>query len=327
MFWTKRKTGAIEDYRPQEAKDKDFLFKEIVASADLVNWTEKAPSEWRNFSIKDQDGSGSCVMQSTAKLCEVLYFNKSGKKVPFSANHYKYRNNFPAEGMWGTDAFDVWRKQGIPLEQLSPSQKLSEDKMNTVEISSEATDTALIFKIDNYVQFTAGQDFETIASTIQKTGKAVMVWFRFNYNEWTDIPTIKTDSPKLHHSVACVDFTLYKGKKYLVIEDSWGNFNAWQGRRLISEEFFAARNTFAAYPLTFKFFTTDVKPSYTGTIVSLQDCLKHYGTFPTNVESTGVLGAVTKKAISLFQVKEGLHPTGTGSVGSLTKAKLEELYP
>ena len=69
------------------------------------------------------------------------------------------------------------------------------------------------------------------------------------------------------------------------------------------------------------------KPSYDESVKSLQDCLKHYGTFPSNVDSTGYMGNITWKAVRDFQVKEGLHPTGVNNVGVKTKARLHQLYP
>ncbi|HON21861.1 MAG TPA: hypothetical protein PLX48_01705 [Candidatus Paceibacterota bacterium] len=42
MFKKSQKgTGALLDTRPPEEKQKDFLWKEIVANAEPVNWQEK----------------------------------------------------------------------------------------------------------------------------------------------------------------------------------------------------------------------------------------------------------------------------------------------
>jgi hypothetical protein len=316
--------GAIEDYRTDEAKAKDYKFSEIVASVNPVVWTEKKPSEWRKFLVRNQDGSGSCVAQSIAKLAEISYFLKTGQKIPFSAAYYKLRTNAPSEGMIGTDAFDIWRKQGVPLEELCPSQNLSEKSINNQEITAIAKDTGEVFKIDNYVLYSPATDFEKIASTIQTTGKGVMVWFKFNYNEWTDVPEVKGNNPTLHHSVVAVDFTLYKGKKALIIDESWGDTYGLNGQRVITEDFFKARNTFAAYPLNFKFFTTTL-PKFDGSIKSLQDCLKYEGFFPANVESTGFFGSITKAAISKWQDKHGLPSQGI--FGDMSKKLLHTLYP
>lgn len=355
--------GAIEDFRSENDKAKDYFFREIVASATPVDWNEKRPEQWRSFTIRDQDGSGSCVMQSISKLCEILYWLRTGQKekVQFSSAFYKYRSNFPSEGMIGVNAFDIWREKGVPLEVLAPSQKLSEGALNGVAITQNAEDTAYVFKIENYVQFVPKTSFEEIASTIQKTGKGVMVWFRFDLNEWTDIPTIKTTAPKNHHSIVAVDYTLYKGKKYLVVEDSWGSFNAWKGKRLISEEFFASRNTFAAYPINFKLFEveapipvpdtfkfkkdlsfiplnnkgqisdTALNEKQKSDVIALQNVLKSEGFYPVNTESTGYYGAITSKAVLEFQKKykvdtvEALDQLQGRIVGSKTRTKLNQL--
>jgi hypothetical protein len=342
-----RSTGALEDTRSVDAKQKDYFFNEIVASADPVNWVEKSPDYWRTFSVRDQDGSSSCVMQSIAKLAEVMYWVKSDfkEKIPFSAGFYKLRSNYPSEGMIGVDAFEIWRKNGIVLEQLLSSQNMNEAQLNTITVTSSDNDIAKVFKIDNYVQYQPKTSFDDVASTIQKTGKAVMVWFEFNYDEWMDIPVIKTTSPKLRHSVSATDYTLYNGKQYLVIDDSWGKFNAWNGKRLISREFYEKRNLFAAYPINFKNLEEEkpTKPKYMFyndlsfgenhvDIQALQDILKYEGLFPTNVQSTGYYGAITAKHVLAWQKKYVIdHPyeldkLGGKIVGPKTRSKLNELY-
>ena len=347
-FFKKQKgTGALLDTRTPDQKAKDYYFNEIVVSADPVTWTEKNPSQWRSFSIRDQDGSSSCVAQSIAKLAEILYFLKTeGKeKVQFSASYiYKNRSNFPNEGMIGVNSFNIWKDKGVPLEALLPSQKINETTINSVTINPSVDDVSKVFKVDNYVQYQPKFSFEEIASTIQRTGKGVMVWFGFNRNEWTDIPVVN-GVVTIRHSVVAIDFTLYQGKKYLIIEDSWGNFNAWQGRRLISEEYFMARNIFAAYPINFKnleeqkpskpvyIFNVDLKFGQTSVdIRALQDILKYEGFFPTNIESTEYYGAITAKAVLQWQLKHQVDSEVTLNqllgrvVGPKTRAVLNKLY-
>lgn len=317
--------GALHDTRRPAEKEKDFLWLETVASAVPVQWVEKSPSQWRSFSLRNQDGSSSCVAQSIAKLAEISYYLKSGEKVPFSASFYRLRSNYPGGGMIGVNAFDIWRDFGITGEKVIPSQNLNESQMNAMVFDAFDKDTAIAFKIDNFVQFTPKQQFDDIASTIQKTGKGVMVWFLFDNSEWTDIPYLSPYSRQsAHHSVVAVDAVVYQGKQYLVIEDSWGNFNKWQGRRLISREFYEARNTFGAYPMDFKFiaqvapvkpkvaFERDLKFSPTffvdEDVKKLQDILKSEGFFPTNIASTGYYGAVTARAVLSWQKKYRIAP-------------------
>lgn len=324
--------GALEDTRPESEKLKDYHFSEIVSAVEPVVWVEKPQASWRKFPIFSQNGSGSCVAQTLRKLYGVYLWLKTGVWVDLSASHiYQRRSGRPAPGMDGVDAFTIAQK-GTTLELLAPSEKMSDSQMDAVNVIPFMEKIGETFKLGAYVTVSP-TDIDTIASIIQKTGKAVMVWFYFKYDEWTDVPTIIYPDLDLHasstlrHSLAAVDFTLYQGKKALIIDDSWGLAYAMNGQRVITEDFFKARNFFAAHFQNFAFEQVDVKPHYTETIVSLQDCLKSEGLFPTNVASSGVYGPITIKAVNSFQVKYGLASVGTGTVGPKTKAKLHELYP
>lgn len=247
--------------------------------------------------------------------------------------------------MAGVDAFNIARK-GATLEELVPSQDMNDSQMDGMEIPQYKQDVGSVFKIGNYVSLPI-KDIDTIASIIQTTNKGVMVWFYFKSDEWTDAPTVKYPDLNLYagdtsrHSVTAVDFTLYQGKKALIIEDSWGKSFGLNGQRVITEDFFKARNWFAAYPINFAFDDQTQpqpepqpspgpgKPKYTFTkplvfilwdssknqpanlalhenqksdVVALQNILKYEGHFPSNVSSTGYYGSITAKSVYAFQV-------------------------
>jgi hypothetical protein len=352
-------SGAVIDTRTDEQKLKDFKFEEIVAAANPVNWVEKPQASWRHFPIFNQDGSGSCVAQTLAKLLGVLYWLKNGLYVHFSATHiYQRRSNKPAGGMAGVDAFNI-AKAGVTLEELVPSQNMTDSQMDGVVIPQYKQDVGGIFKIPNYVSLPV-KDIETIASVIQTTQKAVMVWFYFQSNEWTEHPTVINPNLDLNaaatarHSVAAVDFTLVNGKKCLIIDDSWGTSFGPAGERVIDEDFFKARNWFAAYPIAFVFDdqsqpqpqpqpTPTPKPMHhfnvvlefgqtSADITALQNILRYEGFFPTNVASTGYYGAVTAAGVLKWQIKHNVAPLAELNslqgrrVGDKTIKKLNELY-
>src|SRR5690606_36234840 len=117
------------------------------------------------------------------------------------------------------------------------------------------------------------------------------------------------------------DFTLYKGKKALIIDDSWGLAHAMNGQRVITEDFFKYRNWFVGHFMNFAFedqtedpidkphynFTRDLEFSpiidYRDSDVrALQEILKYEGCLPSNVESTGYFGAITKESVGKFQL-------------------------
>lgn len=355
-------SGAVLDTRTEEAKLSDYKFEELVTAINPVTWTDKVQGAWRKFPIFNQDGSGSCVAQTLAKLLGVMYFIKNQLYVHFSATHiYQRRANKPQGGMAGVDAFNIGR-QGVTLEELVPSQNMNDGQMDGVQIPQYKQDVGKVFKIGNFIVVPI-KDIDTIASIIQTTEKAVMVWFFFEYNEWTDVPQIINPNLDLYvaatnrHSVSAVDFTMYAGEKALIIEDSWGKFAGLQGQRVIRESFFKARNFFAAYPVTFQFEDQAVpppqppqpvppvnpKPKYNFTKVltfgmsdpdvkTLQGILQYEGTFPKNVAPTGYYGAVTAKGVLAFQIKHQvaplaeLQPLQGRRVGEKTRAKLNQLY-
>ena len=352
---TKKGFGAIEDTRPQSKKDRDFKFVETVASVNPVNWVVK--KTWRKFPVYDQNGSGSCVAQTVAKMLGIMYWLLNGVYVHFSATHvYQRRSNKPQAGMIGMDAGEI-AMSGVTLEELVPSQKMTDSEMDNVQIEEYKVKVGEIFKSSTPIVLPFG-GIDVIASTIQTTGKPVMLWFFFDLPEWTVTPLIK--NPNLdksvaegRHSVTGVDFTLLSkdhtsdkklwGKKAIIIDDSWGTSYGQKGQRFITEDFFNSRNYFAMYFQGFKFSQgASVKPQYTfkrdleykpsapvtygdPDVVALQNILKYEGLFPHNVDSTGYFGSLTKQKVIEFQAKYHISPQ-SGFVGALTRAKLNELY-
>lgn len=337
--------GALVDTRPQPEKEKDFKAKEVVASAAPVNWIEKTQAQWRKFPIFNQNGSGSCVAQTEAKELGIMRQLKDGVYVHFSATDiYQRRANRPNAGMAAVDARLIAAK-GATLEALTPSQNMTDSQMDAAIVEPYKRKVGEIFSVPNYLELPFA-NIESVASTIQATGKGAMVWFYFTIDEWKQRPNILVPNlnlagiSTLRHSVCAVDYCLVNGVKSLIIEDSWGPDAGFNGQRVIDENFFKVRNWYAGYLMNFKFDTNIVKPIHTFfndlyfgmtdiEVKSLQDCLKFEGTFPSNADSTGFFGAITKKAVQDFQIKYNIaSPTnaGFGRVGPLTRAKLNELY-
>ncbi len=348
-------TGVLIDTRTDEEKKGDYSFHETVgnASVNTVNWIEKPKSAWRKYPVQNQYASYSCVAETARKMLRVAYTNKYGKDLDFSSTYiYKQRVNIPTGGMGGIDVFKIMQK-GTALNSMVTSDLRNDSIIDSYTVNDIDKKVANIFKTGNYIQFPT-DNIDMIASTIQKTKKAVMVWFYFTNQEWSPfVPVVKdvflkkTASTTLRHSVTAVDYTLYKGKKALIIEDS-AHFGGLT-QRVITEDFFKARNFFSAYAIDFSFtdltnriVTPDeipvpvekVKPKYTfskelkfiplnpngnisnsvensnhrNDVIALQNILKYEGLFPTNIKSTGYYGAVTARAIDSFQRKYDVAP-------------------
>lgn len=298
-------------------------FSEMVGKASSPLWVEKRPDEWRVFDKQWQSKSSACVAFTVAKIAQILYFIKTGRKVKFSPGWIYKQRNPKREGMWIDNAVSI-AGGGLPTEELYPSEGLDEAGMDSLPNLPYADGVAKEFAISiNWVNIPLS--FEMVASTIQATGKGVMLWFDFGDGEWfrRGIPYIRGSKLPYRHSVCAVDAVVYKGKRYLVIEDSAEYMTEFGHRKLIGEEFFS-RCLLARYPINFKFDEKISKPKYSGSITSLQDCLKYEGVFPSNVPSTGNYGSTTTLAVKDFQKKYNIQQTGT--VGPITEAKLLELY-
>lgn len=300
-------------------------FQEVVAKAASVVWTEKTPDQWRTFLSQYQYSSSSCVAFTIAKLAQVLYFLKTGRKVKFSPGWVYKQRDPKVEGMWIDNAVAI-AGGGLPTEELYPSEGLSETQINNLPDLPYTNGVAKEFAISvNWINLPL--DFETVASTIQATNKGIMLWFKFGgNNEWfgNSIPAIKGSKTPYRHSVCAVDAVLYKGRKYLVIEDSADVDGSFGHRKLIDKTFFEERCELARYPVTFKFDQT-AKPHYDGSVKSLQDCLKFEGVLASNIDSTGYYGSLTTQAVKDFQRRYNIPQTG--NVGSITSQKLVDLFP
>jgi hypothetical protein len=335
--------GANLDTRPPEEQAKDWHQKEMLAAAAPVQWVEKPQASWRQFPIFNQDGSGSCVMQTQCKELGIMRQLNDGTYVHFSvADGYQRRANKPDSGMGAIDARTI-AQQGITVEVLAPSQNMSDAQLDAAVIEPYKRQVGAVFAVPNYLALPT-TDIDAIASTIQATGKGVMVWFYFLADEWTNRPAVLhpdldlSATSTLRHSVTAVDFTLQGNEKCLIIEDSWGPGAGIGGQRVITESFFKARNWYAGYLVNFKFqqapgakpkhtFNVDLALNDTSDEVrALQDCLRFDGEFPANADSTGFYGPITKKAVGDYQLKHGVlsAPTeaGYGRCGPKTRATL-----
>ena len=261
--------GACLDTRSQEEKDKDFHFAEIVASADVVDWKVKPRNNWRKFPIFDQDGSGSCVAQTMAKLLGIMYWLLNGVYVHFSATHiYQRRANKPQAGMGGDDVFKI-AGEGTTLEELVPSQGMTDSQMDGVMIPDYKKKVGEVFKISkNWVNLPI-KNIDAVASVIQRTGKGVMAWCFWNYDEYGPVPKVLREldlynANTSRHSTAQVDFSLIDqtnlpefpevwGKKALIMDESWSKTYGLNGQRVLTEDFFKVRNFYTAYPMNFIF--------------------------------------------------------------------------
>lgn len=332
--------GVEIDNRTPEQKERDYQAEEVVTFAP-VNWQFKKEEDWRKFPIRDQDGSLSCVAQATAKILGIENYIEEGVFIEFSAGDiYRPRANAPQGGMWGPNAGEIVTKQGATTEERSPSQRMGESVINRpFTPTQEDLNIRKKYRAGGYAQLPLNID--AVASAIQNQKKGVLLYFYFNYDEWTDVPQLiydyKTpvDAP-CRHGVAGTDTTVHalnlnrynatpvilpNGEKAIIIDDSWGNFYGLDGQRIITETFFKKRCYFAMILLDLK--NQDLqdqieKPKHKFTralsfnmrndndVKKLQEILRYEGLFPANVSLTGNYLEITRKAVLAWQVRHSV---------------------
>lgn len=315
--------GAFLD-QTSEQLSKNYKHEEVVATVAPVSWVEKTPDQFLRYKTRDQDGSGTCVVQTYAKELSIIFKQKYGVWIDFSASFpYQHRNNKAIPGCSSTDIYDIFPKIGNVFESFMPSQLMNDEQVMAVKNEPFFEDLAKVWCVK---RIELPLDFDTVASTIQQTGKGVMVWFKFNNEEWKDKPVVSDKPTTSGHSITAIDVALYNGEQVIICDESWGLGHSMNGQRLITREYFNARCYQASYLLTFKFETSTEIPSFDGSIESAQRCFKHLGLFPSNIPETGVYGNVTRSACIKFQKLFNIQPQ-LGNLGPITQKKLIELFP
>lgn len=321
------------DTRSEDEKAKDFQHAEIASGA-VVSYQEREP---KHFLIFNQDGSSSCVANAVAKVLGIDEMYEGRPFVDLSRRDIYTRRTNIGEGMFLPEALSIATKHGATLESLVTSESKNETDMNKKDDITPETDAiALKYRANGYVALPINID--SIASIIQQ-GKAVLLGFRFDIDEWTNFPTVNPNSKQtVGHGVAGVDNVLKDGKKYIIIDDSWSPHYGIVGQRYISEEFLKAHCFYAGYTLNLILEPSPVLPKYHFTkilvmsktvrygdkdVIALQDALKALGFFPKNIESTGYFGAITKKAVQDFQKAHNIMQTG--NFGVLTMAEMNKV--
>lgn len=346
---TKYGTGAITPNISKEAEIKNYRIEELVAAYAAVNYSPTTPDRWKIYPVRNQGASNTCVAQTIAKMAGIMREQKTGEFVEYSATPiYQDRVNKPSAGMIGTDALDQWRKKGVTLEFMVPSQNINDAEVEAQQVNDFEKQIGDISRIDGYVVLPP-RNFDLAVSTMLATGKPLMVWHQWEYDEWDiDVPTIKNlkklgiDPFTGHHSTTLTpNAGIYNGQVGATTEDSWGTRGInGKGIRWLTREFYNARNTFAAYATSFKTYQEmgidPAKPSYSFTrnlkygmrldkdVVALQNVLKYEDCYPANYDSTGNFLEVTRKGVVKWQEKHGL--VADGIIGTSSRKVLNQLY-
>jgi hypothetical protein len=224
--------GVIKDPRPLEKIAEDYQHISGVVS---VNWKELDLSKLNLTSIRNQNGSYSCVFQAGASALEAL------TGIIISATPYFWRKNYPEKGSWLQDMGDIFYNRYTTREDLSASQNQSEPQMNQLK------QLTTFLGITGYRQPTT-KNIDQIAEAIESY-KQCIVTYESNNDEYFHngvTPKYLASPITFGHAICAQQYGLINGVKTLVCRDSARN-NIMVGVTLITEEFHLKRNTGALY--------------------------------------------------------------------------------
>lgn len=350
--------GVVEDTRPLEEKAKDFNAKDLLVGEGKATFTPVSSfNDIPLYQRRNQDGSGSCVAQSLAKLLEILFKKNGYGDFKFSATPiYQKRSNKPESGMIGQNALDIVQKFFTTLESRVVSENMNDSMMDSLPVDlQELAVFTKEFLGDRKVSFTYFTDytptFEEMTQYIEKYGGAIF-FVRTDYKNWCkDEPTFSPDdSRNIGHST-CGHFNIsIEGKEAFITDESWGKYSTSEmgdrGQRIITKEFFDNRAFFIGVLVLNKYEDKEVsvdyskyvnlpkmKKGYTGQFaVQLQNMLEEYGSFPSNIPKYPRYGSQTAKALLQWQLdnltnidRETLISWGGNYFGNATIDKIKEL--
>jgi hypothetical protein len=306
--------GVVRDPRSKAEKAKDWQATEIASASETKpTFRTVKKGKWKKYTVRDQNGSGSCVAQSLAKSFEVIRKINKGDTVVFSATPiYQKRSNKPNEGMYPAEAYNIAIKTGTCREKDCKSQLMTNAQMdaavlpkNFEDLNNEAVAVASVV---------APLDFDYVAGLVEKWGQCNL-HIHADRKSWArDYPKLGSLNRGISHFITAVDAVTFEGVQYLVIEDSWGEFGEFKGQRLLSREVFKDMVVYAGALTVFKFDVTDVMKfdefktvvefgQRSDEVMRIQAFLRDKGFFPSNQECTGYYGAITALAVYNFQIR------------------------
>lgn len=323
--------GVAEDTRAPEQKEKDYQHGE-VAMAIPLKWN-RTIKDAPVYSLRDQNGSYSCVGQGTGKALETIL-----GKIISAHPTYRRRANYPNVGMWLQDAGAIVKKLGTTTEELDPSQKMSEPQMNT-DVEVETPINGYLYAFPNI------KNIDEIAQAIEGY-KHCLITINGTVAEYASFEkpvVIPSDKLNCSHCICGVYyFTDENGVKCIVVDESWGP--DYIRRRILTEDYLKARGTGAMYFIPPIPKPTPVKPKFTFStpllygqsnysIKMLQDILRYEGLFGGgSIVSTGNYLSITAKGVYQWQVKHVVAPMAELNalqgkrVGLKTIAALNKIY-
>ena len=245
-----------------------FQYRQLLAlgavAAPVVDWDKGFDVEEQfGFEItqKDQDGSLSCVGQTTAGLGQVINFIQDGEKEEKSAKYIYEQIYLPSGGAYLDAGASVAVRTGFALEKDYSSYNNglppSEDFMRKAGITNELRAKAEKYESEKYF-YIAANNIDEAAFAIQAHGAIILGATGSNPGWGTgDIRPPKAGETLWGHAFLGKGFKKVSGMKKLKFQNSWGSWG-YQGDGWVGEDYFASGNMYTPIVLVDKKFMANL---------------------------------------------------------------------
>jgi len=351
--------GVLPDDRPEKEREKDYLTEEIIKEPIMaMNWItwevwKSRPENIKMLSdikVNSQGSVGSCASQAGSLALAINNYLEDKRFIKLSAKPiYARRRNKPRRGMHMDNLANICREYGTVPEKLYPSPNDTEANMSNLDGYISAFEgMAKVLRAKNYFWITKLDNIDNVAN-ILALGKPVVLTVIYGDHEFGEtIPTLRDTNLKYGHAITILPnaYFTYKGKKAVLIQNSWGDYGFYGGRQILTEDWFArgrvlyaiwfedmdnlAVHNFDFAKPTFHFMKDLYYGMKNSDVAMLQRCLGYEKDtngymFPLYQSPTGWYGGLTLKAVKRFQTKYGIEPV-LGYCGVKTRAKLNKLF-
>ena len=195
---TSYNTGVLEDTRLESEKEKDYSAQEVMVASGVVD-TKDLPTTPKQFKLRNQINSDTCVGQSIAKMFEIK--DSETEEVWSATPIYSMRVNKPQHGMIGYDALSIGVKQGTGYEKDIPSQYMSNSQIDNYKWTKQDLQKD---KPTNYFiisdKKTGKVVFEDLVNAILNYDCA-MIYVNASVSEWNYKPAPHNSNGTLRHAV------------------------------------------------------------------------------------------------------------------------------
>lgn len=340
-------TGNLPDPRTQDQKDADWAHEERAMAKPLGPFDHQQIKR-SPYPYEHQNYTSSCcphgigLALAIERKADVGSYTRIAYIFP-----YRLRQNYPNEGCYFQNVFDIYKNTGAPLYDTLPTP-MREAEANALQLTSAMYNEAAIFKGLNYYTVKTGFNDISVLGDIAQMGHAVSILFYSNTDEWSREypvilnPHLRSADAEISHCVTVLPNSGFtkNGIKYLTIQDSaaFGGISL----RHLSEEFVKARVFAAGYwdkvvplgsgPHPKYVFSRDLMVGMESLEVEYMQKLFIAEGFLANENATGYFGGKTLAALHAFQDKyrgDILDPNGlekpTNTFGPSSRAVANKL--